>query len=334
MRFRDFLNEMTGGTPVGNGYSYSWRVPFKRKDGVIVDADFSSHKTLTLLEIWLTKYGHFTDEELKNLRVESDNKFFGGMKWDEAYEKYRKIRLKRNNLEQYYINYTKPTSSGNKIVPKDLKELRSIMRDVNVYLGDIEIPKNITSLENAFSLTTRSDFSGLENWDVSHITNMNYLFQNCKSFTGKEIKNWNVSSVASMREMFRNCKKFNANLSKWNISNVKDTNEMFAGCSNFTGKGLENWNTKNIEEMTGMFAGCTKFDADLSRWKTHNLKKMMYVFQDCYSFFGKGLENWDLSNVKAMKNDFTHTKVQAFKDFSENFLKKFEELGLDSTGEK
>ena len=113
--FRDFLNE-TGGTPVGDRYSYSWRVPFKRKDGVKVDAEFNSHKSVTSLEIWLTKYGRFTDEELKDLRVEPDNKFFGGMKWDEAYEKFLKIRLKRNNLEQYYINYTKPTSSGKKII--------------------------------------------------------------------------------------------------------------------------------------------------------------------------------------------------------------------------
>ena len=97
--FRDFLNE-TGGTPVGGRYSYSWSVPFRRKDGVKVDAEFNSHKSVTSLEIWLTKYGRFTDEELKDLRVEPDNKFFGGMKWDEAYEKFLKIRLKikRNNL--------------------------------------------------------------------------------------------------------------------------------------------------------------------------------------------------------------------------------------------
>ena len=230
-----------------------------------------------------------------------------------------------------YVSEAKSKSSGNKIVPKDLRELQEIVKDESVFLGDIIIPKNITSLADLFN-RKRKDFSGLETWDVSHITDMSGMFDDCKSFTGKEIENWNVSNVTNMGIMFFNCEKFNANLSKWDIRSVEKTAFMFQNCKNFTGKGLERWNTKNIENMMGMFKGCEKFNIDLSFWKTYNLKKMMYVFQNCRNFTGKGLETWNLSNVKVMGYDFTNTKVD-FNNLPEEFVRKFEELNLDFKGE-
>ena len=231
-----------------------------------------------------------------------------------------------------YVLETQTTkTSKNKIVPKNLRELQEIVKDDSVYLGDIVIPKNITSLADLFN-RKRKDFSGLETWDVSHITDMSGMFDDCKSFTGKEIENWNVSKVTNMGIMFFNCEKFNANLSKWDIRSVKKTAFMFQNCRRFTGKGLERWNTKNIENMMGMFKGCEKFNIDLSFWKTYNLKKMMYVFQNCRNFTGKGLETWNLSSVKVMGYDFTNTKVD-FKYLPEEFVRKFEELDLDFKGE-
>ena len=240
----------------------------------------------------------------------------------------------REFLKEGFISEAKTTkTSKNKIVPKDLRELQEIVKDESVYLGDIEIPKNITSLADLFIFNRkRKDFSGLETWDVSHITDMSGMFDDCKNFTGKEVENWDVSKVTNMGLMFVDCEKFNANLSKWDIRSVEKTAFMFQNCKNFTGKGLERWNTKNIENMMGMFKGCEKFNIDLSFWKTNNLKKMMYVFQNCKSFTGKGLERWNLSNVKVMGYDLTNTKVD-FNHLPEEFVRKFEELNLDFKGE-
>ena len=238
----------------------------------------------------------------------------------------------RDFLKGDFISEAKTTkTSKNKIIPKNLRELQEIVKDDSVYLGDIEIPKNITSLADLFN-HKRKDFSGLETWDVSHITDMSGMFDSCKNFTGKEIENWNVSNVTNMGIMFFNCEKFNADLSKWDIRSVEKTAFMFQNCKNFTGKGLERWNTKKIENMMGMFKGCEKFNIDLSFWKTYNLKKMMYVFQNCRNFTGKGLETWNLSNVKVMGYDFTNTKVD-FNNLPEEFVRKFEELNLDFKGE-
>ena len=240
----------------------------------------------------------------------------------------------RDFLKGDFISEAKTTkTSKNKIIPKNLRELQEIVKDDDVYLGDIVISKNITSLASLFIFNRkRKDFSGLETWDVSHITDMSGMFDSCKNFTGKEIENWNVSNVTNMGLMFVDCEKFNANLSKWDIRSVEKTAFMFQNCKNFTGKGLERWNTKNIKNMMGMFKGCEKFNIDLSYWRTYNLEKMMYVFQNCRNFTGKGLETWNLSNVKVMGYDFTNTKVD-FNHLPEEFVRKFEELNLNFKGE-
>ena len=44
------------------------------------------------------------------------------------------------------------------------------------------------------------DFSGIEFWDVSNVTNMNYMFSE-SSFI-QDISSWDVSNIKDMREMF------------------------------------------------------------------------------------------------------------------------------------
>ena len=80
---------------------------------------------------------------------------------------------------------------------------------------------------------------GIENWDVSKVTNMNSMFQDCYKFNA-DLSNWDVSSVGDMRDMFFSCKVFNSDLSNWDVSGVKN--------------------------MAGMFEECENFNCDLSKW--------------------------------------------------------------------
>ncbi|MBR6611821.1 MAG: BspA family leucine-rich repeat surface protein, partial [Campylobacter sp.] len=45
------------------------------------------------------------------------------------------------------------------------------------------------------------DFSGIEEWDVSHVTDMNNMFQSATSFN-QPLDNWDVSNVTNMSGMF------------------------------------------------------------------------------------------------------------------------------------
>ena len=48
----------------------------------------------------------------------------------------------------------------------------------------------------------------LNNWDVSNVTTMKSMFEECKNFN-KSLNDWDVSNVTNMCEMFHECLKFN-----------------------------------------------------------------------------------------------------------------------------
>ena len=194
------------------------------------------------------------------------------------------------------------TTRNGKIVPKDTKELKKLVRLKSTNLADIDV-SHLEDLAFVFRNSRRRDFSGIETWDVSNVRNMRGMFANCPYFTGKEIENWDVSRVSDVRGMFFECENFNADLSNWKFRRIFIMDLMFEGCTNFTGKGLERWDVSEAEQMQEMFAGCTKFNADLSRW--------------------------DLQKVKWCAGIFDRTDI---KNIPSNFLKKFKEQDLNSRG--
>ena len=149
---------------------------------------------------------------------------------------------------------------------------------------------------------------GLEDWDVSEVTNMNGMFSDCRNFNS-DLSNWDVSNVKSMRRMFSNCKNFNCDLSKWNVSNVEDMGFMFTGCKKFN-SDLSKWNVSNVEDMGFMFLSCDNFNSDgksLNNWDVSNVQDMGYMFQDCYNF-NSDLSKWNVSEVTDMKYMFHDCK--------------------------
>lgn len=122
--------------------------------------------------------------------------------------------------------------------PSSLEELKALVEDPRVKLSKIDVSK-VESFEGLFKNSTRTDFSGIEKWDVSHVTNMRQMFYNCKNFNA-DISNWNVSNVSAMAQMFYNCKKFSQDLHSWDMSGMK---------GHLNGQFLSNM-FKNADKMT------------------------------------------------------------------------------------
>ena len=55
------------------------------------------------------------------------------------------------------------------------------------------------------------------------------MFENCESFN-QPLNNWDVSNVTKMPYMFYGCKSFNYDISKWNVSNVNYIYKIFENC--------------------------------------------------------------------------------------------------------
>lgn len=103
--------------------------------------------------------------------------------------------------------------------PETLEELKALVNDPKVDLGKIDVSK-VTSFEGLFKNSTRTDFSGIEKWNVSHVTNMRQMFYNAKFFNA-DIGGWNVSHVTAMSQMFYKAKSFSQDLGSWDMSGMK-----------------------------------------------------------------------------------------------------------------
>ena len=174
---------------------------------------------------------------------------------------------------------------------------------------------DVSSLTNAIKCDDFSDIFrdfykvkhiiGLEDWDVSKVTNMNGMFSGCTHFNS-DLSKWDVSNVKDMRSMFSACKNFNSDLSNWDVSNVEDMRFMFRSCDNFN-SDLSKWNVFNVKNMRFMFLSCDNFNSDLSKWNVSNVEDMGYMFQDCYNF-NSDLSKWNVSNGIGMKHMFDECK--------------------------
>ena len=132
-------------------------------------------------------------------------------------------------------------------------------------LNDIDTSKitDMNSLFYEFDFINKIDISL---WDVSNVTNMDFMFGDCKDLNC-DLSKWNVSKVKSMHGMFKNS-KFDGDISKWNVSNVKFMSEMFKE-SKFNGD-ITKWNVSKVTNMGEMFVK-SEFDdiRILSKWCPH-----------------------------------------------------------------
>lgn len=77
-------------------------VTFKKGD-VNVPVDLSQFSCKDLFWVYLKKDLKLKDEDFATFVAQSWETYYAGLNWEETYEKFQKIRLKRKNLDQYKI---------------------------------------------------------------------------------------------------------------------------------------------------------------------------------------------------------------------------------------
>ena len=163
-----------------------------------------------------------------------------------------------------------------KIVVKSFDELRKIIEDRYDKLGpgteqdpidfnDIDVSNLYSFYSNDFYnddrglfSRTRFKFIDISKWDVSNITNMSYMFFDCKELESiVDISSWDVSNVKDMSFMFFNCKKLKSvvDISKWNVSKVTNMEFMFCNCESFN-QDLSDWNVSKVSYKLDVFENC------------------------------------------------------------------------------
>ena len=169
---------------------------------------------------------------------------------------------------------------------------------------------------------------GLNDLDVSHVTNMYGLFLNLNKITSIDISNWQTPSVTNMGSMFNNSNSLNSLLttitfgSGFDTSNVTSMSFMFADNPNLVNLNVSNFNTSNVETMWAMFVNSTSMTSlNLSNWNTSKVTNMADMFNGNDNMssnittitFGP---NFDTSNVTDMRYMFADNPKLANLDVS------------------
>ena len=168
--------------------------------------------------------------------------------------------------------------------------------------------------EYASSLTNIGDLS---NWNTSKVTDMGAMFYDASSLTNiGDLSKWNTGNVTNMSNMFDHVSSLTniGDLSKWNTGNVTSMYRMFFGASSLTNVGnLSNWNISNVTSMSSMFEATSSLTniGDLSKWNTSKVTDMSGMFAETKKLFDgvKGLEHWDVSNVRSMNSMFSNSSI-------------------------
>ena len=171
---------------------------------------------------------------------------------------------------------------------------------------------------NAFSNYGFSKFNG-ENLDVSNVTNMHSMFEDCYNLSDiSSLANWDTSNVTDMSDMFFNCSNLSdiSSLANWNTSKVTVMDHMFSNCYNLSYiSPLAHWDTSNVTDMWYMFGGCHALSdiSPLANWDTSNVTSMGAMFNHCTNLSDiNPLAHWDTSKVTNMSGMFEDTALKKF----------------------
>ncbi len=116
-------------------------------------------------------------------------------------------------------------------------------------------------------------------------------FDKLVSVTG--IENLKTINVTDMKYMFRNCKSLSSlDLSTFKTNRVRSMEDMFYNCSNLTVLDLSNFDTESIGELGKMFYNCQNLHTIycLNRWVSRNFSAQQEIsqnlFEGCISLVG------------------------------------------------
>jgi surface protein len=165
-----------------------------------------------------------------------------------------------------------------------------------------------TSCYNWFcGCTELTTIEGIEYLNTENVTNMNGMFQNCRSLTTLDLSRFDTKNVTDMRGMFYACSALTTlDLSRFDTKNVTNISYMFYGCSALTTLDISNFNTQNVTDMSGIFWDCAALTTlDVSHFDTQNVTKMDGMFCNCYALTTLDVSNFDTKNVTNMSGMFS-----------------------------
>ena len=166
---------------------------------------------------------------------------------------------------------------------------------LGIKIGNIKNIKNVifeesfntytpTSLKEFFrDCTGLNEITGLKYLNTAEVTDMSYMFWNCKNLSSLDLSNFNTTKVENMFGMFFYCENLSSlDIPNFNTAKVTDMSYMFHMCQKLTELNLSNFKTEKVKNMSNMFSYCNMLEKlDLSNFNTANVTNMSSMFYGC-----------------------------------------------------
>ena len=269
---------------------YSWQPQyFKFSENITSMADMFSECVYLKQEMWEQFVPYFPNTS----NVTDMSYMFQGCKlldsldlssWDVSKVEnfssmFKNTSIKSINLSNWDMS---KVDSKNRV---DMFSNNVCLETVNV--SNWKLPTD--SLTNFFYGCPARKIVGLETWNTSTITDMNFMFMQCSNLTEFDVSHFNTSNVTTMNRMFYGCGNTvnydgmrELDLSSWDVSKVKDMSCMFEGCSNLRTINTTGWNVSNVEYIESMFCNCKNLQTfDMSNWNIQQILSSDSMFENC-----------------------------------------------------
>ncbi len=139
--------------------------------------------------------------------------------------------------------------------------------------------------------------------NFEELTDLSYMFYDCKSMTGSvNLSNLNAKNASSINNMFNNSTVQIINFTNCDMSSVTNLSNLLKDCKSLTQFNAKGWKLSSATSISGMFSGCSSIntiifdDCDMS-----SLTSLSQMFRNGYDslvyFYARG---WDIKNVTTM----------------------------------
>lgn len=111
----------------------------------------------------------------------------------------------------------------------------SIINGKWIYENLFDFSDGLIELTNAFSTYPRVskivEIPTLNSWNVSNVTTLLTMFDECRNIKFLDFEDWDVSKVTNYQGMFRACTSLEkVNITKWNVLPTANLTNMFSTC--------------------------------------------------------------------------------------------------------
>lgn len=166
---------------------------------------------------------------------------------------------------------------------------------------------NLTSTLEWFSQCEQLDtIRGVEHLFVNQVTDMRYMFDQCKSLRTFSTSHFVTRNALDMRNMFGGCQTLtDLDVSRFYTGTVGDMSGMFSGCSSLAGLDLTNFDTSNVTDMSFMFSSCNGLTTlNISTFSTANVANMEGMFDECSNLPTLDVSSFNTASVTSMNSMF------------------------------